>query len=137
MCGSSWLLSSSCRTCDGIDSYVVCEESSFGKRQKSELYACGEASRVGQVLASCYCVSVCLWQAVNIVVVALDAEVLRQVDNLHACRYGVLFEESFALAMSETEEHHIDIVEWHFACELQLGVAEKAFVNVIHLVARI
>ena len=68
---------------------------------------------------------------------ALDAEVLCQVYYLHSLRNGVFLEECLALAVSETEEHHIHLVERHLAGKLQFSVAYQSLMHVIHLVARI
>ena len=76
-----------------------------------------------------------LWQAIDIVVVALDAEVLRQVDNLHVLRNGVLLEECLALAMTEAEEYDVDLVERHLVSKLQIGLADEAFVYVGNQIA--
>ena len=65
------------------------------------------------MLALCDGVSVYLWQAIDIIVSALDAEVLGKVDYLHSLRDGMLVEECLALTVAETEEYHINIVERH------------------------
>ena len=75
-----------------------------------------------------------LWQAIHVIVVALDTEVLSQVDNLHVGRNRVLLQECLALSVSEAEEHHIHLVERHLRRELQLGLAQQALVYVIHFI---
>ena len=52
-----------------------------------------------------------------------DAEVLCQVDNLHMLGDGVLLQELLALAMAETEEHHIHFIEGHGIGKAQVGIA--------------
>ena len=71
-------------------------------------------------------------KTVNIIVVAFDSEILRHVDNLDVGGDGMLFQELFALAMTETEEHHINLVEGHLAGEPQIGLANQSFVHIAH-----
>ena len=137
MSGSSRLLSGTRRTCDGIDSDVVSKQTSLCQWQQSELYAGGKTTRVCQVLALCYLFTMCLWQSIHIVVVALDAEVLCQVYYLHVGRDGVFLQESLTLAMTEAEEHHVNLVERHLAGELQFCLAHESLMHVIYLVAGI
>ena len=113
MCCSSRLLSRSCRTGDGIDGDVVDEESGLGHWQQAELDASGEATRVGEVKTSGYVSLVDFRKSVDIVVAALDAEILGKVYYLDMSRYGMLFEEGFALAVAEAEEYDIDVAEGH------------------------
>ena len=82
-----------------------------------------------------YLLAVGLRQTIHVVVIALDAEVLCQVYYLHVGWYGVLLEECLALAVTETEEYHVNLVKRHLAGKLQFGVAYQTFVHVIHLVA--
>ena len=67
--------------------------------------------------------------------VALDAEVLCQVDNLHAFRYRMLLEERLALAVTEAEEHDVDLLKGHRVGKAQVGVADESFVHVAHQIA--
>jgi len=78
-----------------------------------------------------------LGQAVDIIVIALDSEVLCQIDDLHVLRDGVLLEESLALAMSEAEEDDVDLVERHFVSKLQIGLANESFVDIANEVASV
>ena len=71
-----------------------------------------------------------LWQTINIIVVALDAEVLCQVDDFYVLWDGVLFEECLALAVSEAEEYHINLIERHLIGKLQIGIANQTFVHI-------
>ena len=100
----AWLLSCSSRACDGIDGYIFLEQIEIGSRQQGHLNASSETAWIGYVLGLNDIRLVDLGQAVNIVMIALDAEILCQVDDLHVLRDGVLLEEGLALAMSETEE---------------------------------
>ena len=118
MCCRPWFLSCSGRACYGIDSDVVDEESGFCQWEETELNAGGEAARVGQMEARGNVSPVYLGQTVDVVVVTLDAEVLRKVNYLDIGRYGVFLEECFALAMAKAEEDDIDLVEGHLRGEL-------------------
>ena len=80
--------------------------------------------------ALCNLLLVNLWQAIHIVVVALDAEILSQVDNLHVGRNRVLLQERLALSMSETEEHHIYLVKRHLCSEALLSFPEQTFMHI-------
>ena len=135
MCCRPWFLSCSGRACYGIDSDVVDEESGFCQWEETELNAGGEAARVGQMEARGNVSPVYLGQTVDVVVVTLDAEVLRKVNYLDIGRYGVFLEECFALAMAKAEEDDIDLVEGHLRGELQFGVTHEAFVDIVHFVA--
>lgn len=46
-------------------------------------------------------------------------------------------EELLALAMAETEEDDVDLVERHLGSESQVGIADESFVNVADQIARI
>lgn len=135
MRSSSWLLSCTSRTCNGIDCNVVDEHTSLCEWEKTKLDASGEAAWVGKVLALCCLFAVDFRESIHVVVVALDAEVLCQVHNLHAGRDVMLLKELLALAMTEAEEYDVNIVERHFARELEVGLADESFVNVIDIVA--
>ena len=75
-----------------------------------------------------------LWQTIDIVVVSLDAEILSEVDNLHVLGDGVLLQELFTLAVSEAEEHHVDLVERHLVRELQIRLADESLMYIAHQV---
>ena len=87
------------------------------------------------MLATGYGILMCLRQAVDIVMVSLDAKVLRQVDNLYSFGDGVLLKECLTLAVSEAEEYDVNLVERHLVGKLQVGVADEAFVNVRNQIA--
>ena len=59
-----------------------------------------------------------LGQTIDIVVFALDAEVLCQVDNLNVGGYSMLFKESLALAVAKAEEYNIYLLEGHLIGKL-------------------
>ena len=69
-------------------------------------------------------------QAIDIVVVAFDAEILGEVDNLDVCRDGVLLEERLALTMTETEEDNVDLAKWHRVGKFQIGFPDESFMHV-------
>ena len=71
-----------------------------------------------------------LWQAIDVVVVALDAEVLCEVDNLHIGRDGMLLQKLFALAVTEAEEDHVNILKRHRIGESQIGFPDQSFMHV-------
>ena len=79
-----------------------------------------------------------LGQAVYVVVCGrCDAEVLRQVDDLHMLGDGVLLQELLALAMAETEEHHIHLIEGHGIGKAKVCVAQQSLVHIGYKVARV
>ena len=128
------LLTSSRRARDGIDSNVLGQQSCLRKRKQAQLDACGEATGVRQVLALCNLFPVRLRQAIHIIVVALDAEVLRHIDDLHVRRDVVLLQKGLALAVSEAEEHHIHLIERHLRRERQFRLSDESLMHVIYLV---
>ena len=52
-------------------------------------------------------------------------------------RYLMLLEERLALAMTETEEHNVNIFEWHIGTERQVGFAIQTLVHVGYKIAGI
>ena len=82
-------------------------------------------------------IAMSLGQAIDIVVIALDAEILRQVDDLDIGRDLMFLEECLALAMAEAEEHHIDLVERHVGRETEIGIANQTLVHIRETVASI
>ena len=76
-----------------------------------------------------------LGQAVDIIVIALDAEVLCQIDDLDILGDGVLLEELLALAMAEAEVDDIHLVERHLIGKLQISLANQSFVDIADKVA--
>jgi len=76
-----------------------------------------------------------LGQTVDIIVIALDSEVLCQIDDLDVLGDGVLLEEGLALAMSETEEYDIHLIKRHLIGKLQISIANEPFVDIADEVA--
>ena len=68
---------------------------------------------------------------------ALDAEVLGKVDNLHVGRNGVLLQELLALAVTEAEEHHVNLLEGHLCREAQVGFSNQSLMDVTHQITGI
>ena len=66
-----------------------------------------------------------------------DPEVLRQIDDLHLFRDGVLFQVSLTLAMTETEEYHIHLIERGVSGEYHVGVSKQSFVHITDGIAGI
>lgn len=137
MCGRSGLLSGTRRACDGIHGNVLFQQIQVGGRQKGQLNGRGKAAGVGYMAGLCNLVLVYLGQAINVVVCAFDAEILRQIDNLHAVGNDVLFQELLTLAVAETEEDDINLMEGHLVGEPQVGVANKPFVHVRYQIASV
>ena len=132
------LLSGTRRTRYGIHGNVVVEQAELGSGQQTQLYTCGKASGISHVLRLGNSIVIDFGQTINVVVaLALQAEVLRKVDYLHMGWYLVFLEERLALAMTETEEHYIDLIERHFGTELQVGFAIQTLVHVGYKIAGI
>ena len=84
------LLSGTRRTRNGIHRNVIVEDAEFGSGQETELYTCGETTRVCHVLCLGYGVVIDFGQTINeVVALALEAEVLRKVDYLYVGWYIV------------------------------------------------
>ena len=129
--GGTRLLSGTRRTRNGIHGNVVVEQAELGSGQQAQLYTCGKAAWIGNMLRLGYGVVIDFGQTIYVVVaLTLQAEVLRKVDYLHMGWYLVLLEERLALAMTETEEHYIDLVERHVGTERQVGLAIQTLVHV-------
>ena len=128
--GSSGLLTSASRTCDGINSHILLQQIEICCWQQCNLNTGGKASRIGYMLSLHDVFLVDLGQTINIIVVALDAEVLCQVDDFYVLWDGVLLEECLALAVSEAEEYHINLIERHLVGKLQIGITNQTFVDI-------
>ena len=132
------LLSGTRRARNGVHGNVVVEQAELGSGQQTQLYTCGKASGISHVLRLGNSIVIDFGQTINVVVaLALQAEVLRKVDYLHMGWYLVFLEERLALAMTETEEHYIDLIERHFGTELQVGFAIQTLVHVGYKIAGI
>ncbi len=133
---------------DGVDADVALEQSHLGGGQQSELDAGGEAAGIGHMLRLGDAAAVDFGQAIDEVVVlgrrmlrghhlvGRQTEVLRQVDDLHPFGDVVGLHKRLALAMTEAEEHHVDVVERHVGGELQVGVAVETLVDGRYIIAR-
>ena len=64
--------------------------------------------------------------------ISLDTEVLCEVDNLHIVRDSMFLEESFALAMTEAEEHHIDLIERHLVGKAEVCITDKSLMDIAY-----
>ena len=107
-----------------------------GQRQQRQLDRRGEITRIGDALRRADAVAVQLRKSVD-EAVALVAEVLREVDDLHAGGNVVRFEPFAALAVRRTEEQDVDRREVAGVGEAQFGVALQSAVHVGDAVARI
>ena len=134
--GGTRLLSGTRRTRNGVHGNVVVEQAELGSWQQAQLYTCGETTWISHMLCLGYGVVIDFGQTIYVVVaLALEAEVLRKVDYLHMGRYLMLLEERLALAMTETEEHNVNIFEWHIGTERQVGFAIQTLVHVGYKIA--
>ena len=133
----TWLLAGTRRACDGVDGNVVLEQVQVSCRQQSNLDGGGEAAGIGHMLCLHNLFLIYFWQAIDIVMIALDAEVLCQVDNLHVGGDGVLAEESLTLAVSEAEEDDVDLLERHLVGKPQIGIANESLVYVADEIASV
>ena len=66
-----------------------------------------------------------------------QTEVLSKIDDAYPCRYRMLTQEGFTLAMTETEEQNVHFIEGHLGRKLQIGIAVETFVNIGHLITGI
>ena len=71
----------------------------MGGGQQGHLDAGGETARIGHMLSLCNLLFINLWQTIDIIMIALNTEVLCEVDDLDVPWDGVLLEECLALAM--------------------------------------
>ena len=94
-----------------------------------------ETAWVGYVLCPHNLLFIDLRKTIHIVVVAPDAEVLRQVDDLHVIGYRVFLEKLLALAVTETEEDDVYLVKGNLTGEREVGIADESFVDVADGVA--
>ncbi len=135
MCRAARLLSCSCRTRDPVDHHVVSDKTQLGGWQQTKLYAGGKASRVGEMLCFTDCLAMYLGQSVYVIVVSLDTEVLSHIYNLNIRWNRVFFKKSFTLAMTKTEEYHVDFVERHLICETKISLTIQSFMDITHSIA--
>ena len=133
--GGTGLLTSTGRACNGVDGDIVLQQVLMSGGQQTELNGSGEATGIGYMLGPCYLGLVNLGQTIDIVVTALDTEVLRQVNDFDMLRNGVLLQESLTLAVTKAEEHYIYLLEGHLVGKCQVGFADKSFVDIRHQVS--
>ena len=126
------------RACDGVHCHILTDDAHLGGGQQTELEAGSETAGVGNVPGVGDERPVDFGQAIDEVVAGCgETEVLCQVDDTHAVGHVMLGKEGFALAMAETEEEHVGLVEGHLVSEHQVGVAVESFVHVGDVVAGI
>ena len=135
--------------CDGVDADVGGQQPELGSGEQSELDAGGKASGIGDMFGMGDLLTVDFRQTVDEVVglgggvlgvgqrLWSQAEVLSQVDDLHAFGNVVGLHESLTLAVSEAEEDDIHVAERHVLGEDQVGIAIEPLVDVGHGVAGI
>ena len=137
VCGCTRFLSGTGRTSNAVDMDVATDDAGLQCRKQSQLYASGKATGIGQVHGTNGLLSMCLWQAIHIVMFACYTEILCQVDDAHMGRNLVLLKEGTALAMTKAEEHHIHLFPRHLAGEAEVGFAIQALVYLAHRIAGI
>ena len=136
MCGGTGFLSGSGTAGNAIHMNVATDKTVSQSWQHGQLDASGKASGIGQMIASADLVTMGLGQSVYIIMAGRsNAEVLCQVDNLHMLGYAVFLQESLALAMAKTEEHHIHLVKRHIGRKLHFCFTNEAFMHGINLVS--
>ena len=131
------LLTRSSGTRNGIDGHVLLQQIQVSGRQQGYLDTGSETAGVGHMLGNRNLFTVYLWQSIHIVVTALDAKILCQVDDLYVLRNRVLFQERLALAVTEAEEENIDLVKGHLVGEAQIRLADQSFMDIAYQVSRI
>lgn len=89
------------------------------------------------MLSLCNLLFINLWQTIDIIMIALNTEVLCEVDDLDVPWDGVLLEECLALAMTKTEEYDIHLIERHLVGELQVSLTDESFVYVADEIASV
>ena len=131
------LLTCTCRSCDGIDRYILFQQVQIGSRQQCHLNTSGEAARISQMLSLGNLFFVDLRQTIDIIMITLDAEVLCQVDDFYVLWDGMLLEEGLTLAVTETEEYDVNLIKRHLVGELQICLTDESFVYVADEIASI
>ena len=118
---------------DGIHHHTLSEHPCLGKRQESELQACGEAARVGDMMGTDYLTAVNLRQSVHkIIAWALQPEVLCKVDYPHIFGHCMLLQKRLAFPMTEAKEDEIDVGEGYLRREAHGSVAHKVGMHIAH-----
>ena len=129
-CGTR-LLSGTRRTRYGVHRNIVVDDAELCGWQQSELDAGGKATRVSNVLRLGNGVTVNLRQTIHIVItLALKSEVLCKIYYLHMLWNLMFLQERLALAMTETEEHNVHIIERHLRRKAQVGVAIQSLMHI-------
>ena len=114
---------------------VAADDASLQRRQHCKLYASGKATGIREMLAAFYCREMRFGQSIDEIMLASNAEVLSQVDNLDTRRNLMLLQELLALAVSEAEEDDIHFVERHFRSEAEFCLANQSLVYFTHRIA--
>ena len=131
-----WFLAGTGAAGDGVHGHVVYQLAHLRQGQQTQLDAGGETAGVGDVAGRSYPMAVQLGQTVHEIVAAVgDTEVLGQVYHAHLFGQRMLRKEGAALAVAETEEEHVDVVEGHVGAEGEVQFAVKTFVHAGHRVA--
>ena len=119
-----------------VDTQVVVAPAEVARGTR--LDACARAARDGvhHVLGRAGGATVQLGKAVDeVVVVALEAVVHREVDDFQVFGHVVALQELARVAMGGAEEEHVDVVQRELVGEGQVGFAVETFVHVGYLVA--
>ncbi len=117
-------------SCD-ID--VALKQTFLGQGEYGQLYGGGEASGVGDFRGPGYSFPLHFRQSIYISF-RFVAEILCEVDDFQPCRAVVALPEFPAFSVSGAEEKNIDAVEVIAVRELDVGVTDKPFVDIIDVV---
>ena len=116
--------------------HLVLQQPRGGQRQQRQLDRRGETARVGHALRPADAFAVQLRKPVD-ESARFVAEILRQVDDLHACGDRVLLHPDPALPVGRAEEQHVDGPEVVRVAEQHAGVALQSAVHLREAVARV
>ena len=131
-----WLYARARRSGDRRHVHLVLQQPRGGQRQQRQLDRRGETPRIGHAFRPADALAVQFRKAVD-ESARLVAEILRQVDDLHACGDRVLLHPDPALPVRRTKEHHVGRREVVRVAEPHVGVAFQPAVHVPKAVARV
>ena len=121
---------------DGVHHDVIVQHQMFGKRQQAQLYAGGEAARIGYMLGFTSGTAVQLRQAVDEVVFGRGYAVVHgEIDDSQFLGHVVAFEELLRVAMCRTEKEYVDFFQRELVGKYQVRFAVQSFVYVGYFVA--
>ena len=123
---------------DGVHHDIAVQHQVLGQGQQAQLYAGGEAARIGHVLRLAGGAAVQLRQAVDeVVALGLEAVVHGEIYNLQPFGDVVALHELARVAVGGAEEEAVHLVQRQLVGEAQVGLAIEALVDVGHTVSGI